>query len=120
MCDGPSPHPRAAPAQVLSRTPQLGGPDARTPDPPPPYPWGAARGARQAGPHVHAMELRLTLDRALVVKDIEVTTNHAPYAPCFTVAPAYKGLIGATVDSRQLVASPPSDAFGSQEDGHAG
>ena len=55
------------------------------------------RGAREAGAHVHDMELRLTLDREMVVKDIEVSTNHAPYAPCFTVAPAYKGLIGAKI-----------------------
>jgi hypothetical protein len=55
------------------------------------------RGARQAGAHVHDMALRLTLDRDMVVKDIEVTTNEAPYAPCFTVAPAYKGLIGAKI-----------------------
>ena len=55
------------------------------------------RGARDAGAHVHDMELRLTLDRDMVVKDIEVSTNHAPYDPCFTVGPAYKGLIGAKI-----------------------
>jgi hypothetical protein len=55
------------------------------------------RGAREAGAPVHDMEVRLTLDRSMVVKDIEVSTNHAPYDPCFTVAPAYKGLIGAKI-----------------------
>lgn len=55
------------------------------------------RGRREAGAHVHDMELRLTLGRDMVVRDIEVSTNHAPYDPCFTVAPAYKGLIGAKV-----------------------
>lgn len=55
------------------------------------------RGTRAAGMHVHDMELRLTLDREMVVKDIEVSTNDAPYQPCFTVAPAYKGLIGARI-----------------------
>ena len=55
------------------------------------------RGAREAGAHVHDMELRLTLDRDMVVKDIEVSTNHAPYDPCFTVAPAFKDLIGAKI-----------------------
>jgi hypothetical protein len=55
------------------------------------------RGERAAGAHVHDMALRLTLDRDMVVKDIEVTTSEAPYAPCFTVAPAYKGLIGAKI-----------------------
>ena len=55
------------------------------------------RGTREAGLHVHDMELRLTLDREMVVKDIEVTTNEAPYEPCFSVAPAYKGLVGAKI-----------------------
>ena len=55
------------------------------------------RGAREAGAHVHDMELRLTLDRDMVVRDIEVSTNHAPYDPCFTVAPAFKDLVGAKI-----------------------
>jgi hypothetical protein len=55
------------------------------------------RGEREAGAHVHDMVLRLTLDREMVVRDIEVSTNEAPYQPCFTVAPAYKGLIGAKI-----------------------
>ena len=55
------------------------------------------RGRRDAGMHVHDMDLRLTLDRDMVVRDIEVSTNHAPYDACFTVAPAYKGLIGAKI-----------------------
>lgn len=55
------------------------------------------RGPRDAGAHVHDMVLRLTLDREMVVKDIEVSTNEAPYDPCFTVAPSYKGLIGAKI-----------------------
>ncbi len=55
------------------------------------------RGRREAGMHVHDMELRLTLDRGMVVRDIEVVTEHAPYDLCFTVAPAYKGLIGAKI-----------------------
>lgn len=55
------------------------------------------RGHRPAGAHVHDMELRLTLDRSMTVRDIEVTTNHAPYDICPTVAPGYKALIGAKV-----------------------
>ena len=55
------------------------------------------RGHRTAGMHVHDMQLRLTVDRAMTVRDIEVTTNHAPYTPCPSVAPAYKGLIGARI-----------------------
>jgi hypothetical protein len=55
------------------------------------------RGLRQPGEHVHDMELRLTLDRDMVVRDIEVTTSHAPYDPCFTVAQAYQALVGAKI-----------------------
>jgi len=57
------------------------------------------RGHRPAGAHVHDMQLRLTLDRAMTVRDIEVTTNHAPYDICPTAAPGYKALIGAKVGS---------------------
>lgn len=55
------------------------------------------RGHRAPGMHVHDMQLRLTLDRAMTVRDVEVTTNHAPYAPCPEVAPAYKALVGAKI-----------------------
>ncbi len=55
------------------------------------------RGRREAGMHVHDMQLRLTLDRQMTVRDIEVATNDAPYDPCFTVAPAYKRLVGAKI-----------------------
>lgn len=55
------------------------------------------RGHRSAGMHVHDMQLRLTLDRAMTVRGIEVTTNHAPYGACPSVAPAYQALIGAKV-----------------------
>jgi hypothetical protein len=55
------------------------------------------RGHRPAGAHVHEMRLRLTLNADKVVQDIAVSTEHAPYDPCFTVEPAFKTLIGAQV-----------------------
>ena len=55
------------------------------------------RGDRPTGAPVHDMELRLTLDREMVVRDIEVSTLDAPYPPCFTVAPAFKALVGAKI-----------------------
>jgi len=55
------------------------------------------RGRREAGMHVHDMQLRLTLDKTMTVRDIEVATNEAPYDPCFTVASAYKKLVGAKI-----------------------
>ena len=55
------------------------------------------RGMREPGKPVHHMQVRLTLDRDMVVRDIDVTTNDAPYDVCPTVAPNYKALIGARV-----------------------
>ncbi|MFN0163829.1 MAG: DUF2889 domain-containing protein [Burkholderiales bacterium] len=55
------------------------------------------RGLRPAGTHVHEMRLRLTLDTDMTVRDIAVSTEHAPYDPCFTVEPSFKKLIGAKV-----------------------
>jgi hypothetical protein len=55
------------------------------------------RGHRDAGKHVHDMQVRLTLDTGMTVRDIEVKTNDAPYDPCYGVAPAYKALVGAKV-----------------------
>ena len=55
------------------------------------------RGLRKPGEHVHDMQIRMTVDRDMVVRDMEVSTNAAPYAPCKTVAPGYKALIGATI-----------------------
>lgn len=57
------------------------------------------RGYMETGAPVHDMELRLTVDKGRVVRDIEVLTNSAPYDDCFTVAPAYKALIGANIGS---------------------
>ena len=55
------------------------------------------RGVRTPGMPVHDMQVRLTLDRDMVVRDIEVTTNAAPYDACPTVAPNYQALVGAKV-----------------------
>lgn len=55
------------------------------------------RGARAPGMPVHDMQLRLTLDRDMVVREIDVTTNDAPYDACPTVAPNYQALVGAKV-----------------------
>ena len=55
------------------------------------------RGRREAGMHVHDMELRLTIDREMTVRAIDVATRDAPYDPCYTVAPAYKKLVGAKI-----------------------
>ncbi|MEO8144893.1 MAG: DUF2889 domain-containing protein [Betaproteobacteria bacterium] len=66
--------------------------DVKTQDSEEPY-----RGLRKAGAHVHDMQVRLTLDRAMTVRAIEVTTNHAPYDVCPSVAPGYQALVGAKI-----------------------
>ncbi len=55
------------------------------------------RGHRAAGMHVHDMQVRLTLDRTMTVRAIVVSTNHAPYDVCTSVAPGYQALVGAKV-----------------------
>jgi len=55
------------------------------------------RGHREPGKHVHDMQLRLTIDHGMTVRDVEVSTNDAPYEPCYGVAPAYKNLVGAKI-----------------------
>jgi hypothetical protein len=49
------------------------------------------------GEPVHDMQVRLTLDRAMTVQAIEVTTNHAPYDVCPNVGPGYQQLVGARI-----------------------
>lgn len=55
------------------------------------------RGQRPAGSHVHDMLVRLTLDEAMIVRDIEAEMLANPYDTCLTALPAYKKLIGARV-----------------------
>jgi hypothetical protein len=55
------------------------------------------RGHRPAGAPVHDMQLRLTLDKTMTVRAIEVTTNSAPYDICPSVAPGYQKLVGARI-----------------------
>lgn len=55
------------------------------------------RGLRKAGAPVHDMQVRLTLDRTMTVREIAVTTNHAPYDVCPGVSPGYQALVGAKI-----------------------
>lgn len=57
----------------------------------------AYRGLREAGAHVHDMEVRVTVDHDMTVRAIDVATSHAPYPPCAEVAPNYKRLVGAKI-----------------------
>jgi hypothetical protein len=55
------------------------------------------RGLRAPGEAVHDMALRLTLDKDMVVRDIEVAMRSVPYAPCLGIEAAFKQLIGKKV-----------------------
>lgn len=59
-------------------------------------PW---RGVREPGSHQHAMSVRLTVDEALVVRGIEVSSEDAPYPNCREAHPNYQSLIGASIAS---------------------
>ena len=55
------------------------------------------RGPRAVGEPGHDMSVRLTIDDAMIVRDIEVVFSSNPYAACLGAAPNFKGLIGAKV-----------------------
>jgi hypothetical protein len=57
------------------------------------------RGRIEAGEPLHDMRIRLTLDDHLVVQDIEVSTDAAPFAICPDVAPNFAAVKGLRVGS---------------------
>ena len=55
-------------------------------------------GTRPAGVPVHDMGIRVTIDRAFVIRDIEAVTASMPYpGVCDTIGAAYRKLIGASL-----------------------
>src|SRR5262249_56435125 len=56
-----------------------------------------ARGRIHPGEPLHDMRIRLTLDNDRVVRDIEVSTDAAPYAICPAVTPNFAVLKGVKV-----------------------
>lgn len=54
-----------------------------------------ASGVRPGGTYLHDLNLRITINRDLVIVDAEGASDAVPYPGyCDTVAPAYKNLIG--------------------------
>lgn len=54
-----------------------------------------ASGVRPGGTYLHNLNLRITINRELVIVDAEAASDSVPYPGyCDTVAPAYKTLIG--------------------------
>ncbi len=57
------------------------------------------RGHIEAGEPLHDMRIRLTLDDHFVVRDIEVSTDAAPFGICPDVAPNFAAVKGLKVGS---------------------
>jgi hypothetical protein len=57
------------------------------------------RGLIEAGEPLHDMRIRLTLDDHFIVRDIEVSTDAAPFAICPDVAPNFAAVKGLKVGS---------------------
>ena len=56
-----------------------------------------ARGRVEAGEPIHDMWIRITVDDAFKVHDIEVVTVASPYSVCPAITENYKSIIGATL-----------------------
>ena len=55
------------------------------------------RGDIPPGVPVHEMWIRLTVTDALEIKDVEVTTDHSPFAVCRDIAPNFQRLVGLRI-----------------------
>jgi hypothetical protein len=57
----------------------------------------AWRGTLAPGEPIHDMWIRLTVDDGFVVRDIEVTTDAAPFSVCGDIAPRFAAVKGVTI-----------------------
>lgn len=55
------------------------------------------RGDIRPGEPLHAMQIRLTIDDELVIRDVVAVTDAAPYAVCPAIAPAFAKLVGLRI-----------------------
>ncbi len=55
------------------------------------------RGMRPAGTPVHDMQVRLTLDDQMTVRDLQVAMNAHPYGDCTQAIPSFDTLVGARI-----------------------
>ena len=55
------------------------------------------RGIVSAGEPIHDMAVRLTVDDALVVKDIEVASDRSPFTICGGATAGYRALVGLAI-----------------------
>ena len=52
------------------------------------------RGDVKIGEPLHEMLLRVTIDDAFVIRDVEAVTENSPFKMCPDIAPVYKSLVG--------------------------
>ncbi len=57
------------------------------------------RGEIQSGEPIHEMELRITIDRGLLIHDVAATTVSGPYSVCGAINESYRQLIGLRIGS---------------------
>lgn len=63
-----------------------------------PYDFKLAADVRRAGEPIHAMWLRITIDRALTIVDAEAAIDGMPYRGyCDAIAPHYRKLVGLAI-----------------------
>ena len=55
------------------------------------------RGCVPPGEPVHGMSIRLTLDKALTIKDAAAAVDYAPFTLCSAVAPNFQKLMGLSL-----------------------
>jgi hypothetical protein len=55
------------------------------------------RGEVKAGEPIHQMWMRLTVDDKMIIKAVEATTDHSPFAICPAVVPNYERLVGVSI-----------------------
>ncbi|MBI3199439.1 MAG: DUF2889 domain-containing protein [Rhodospirillales bacterium] len=55
------------------------------------------RGALKPGDFVHDMSIRLTVDQAFKIVDVEAVTDKSPYRMCGDIAPDFRKLIGLRI-----------------------
>ena len=55
------------------------------------------RGEIEAGEPVHEMWLRLTIDDAMQIQEVEAVTDHGPYGMCPAITANFKRLEGLTI-----------------------
>jgi hypothetical protein len=59
-----------------------------------------ASGLRPAGAPVHDMRVRITIDQALVIREVEAVSDAMPYAgECSRITPEYKKLVGMKIEA---------------------